>query len=130
MLMTKKVKEETKSDWAVILERPREESSKKKVIQAVASSFPLNPQEVKDLVESTPIVLLDELSFGIAERIKEHFKGQLILCSVTNDTYTKRKCFRAVWPEPPDLTVFVSQSPVIKKQPEPLPPVSPAAETV
>jgi len=92
------------SDWAVILDRSNNEYAKTRAVDKLADTFNLSPDEAKELADNTPIILLDQLSLDIAERIKNYFAQSNIDCSLTNDTFTKRKCFRAVWPAQPDLS--------------------------
>src|SRR3989338_1618584 len=103
MLLGKKPKYSLESEWAVVLDRSPNEFSKNRAIDKLAEVFSLSSEEAKDLIENTPIILLDRLSLQVAEKVKGHFSQANVNCSLTNDTFTKRKCFRAVWPEQPDL---------------------------
>lgn len=113
MLLKKKAKSAVDSEWALILERVDNEFVKARVISQLAQLFSLSSQEARDLIENTPIILLDHLALDIAEKIKRHFSDLNVGCSLTNDVFTKRKCFRAVWPEQPNLARFLeTQAPV------------------
>lgn len=108
MLLGKKAKFSIESEWAVILDRPASDFSKNRAVDKLAELFSLSAEEAKDLVANTPLILLDHLSMDLAERIKGQFLHSNVDCSLTNDTFTKRKCFRAVWPEQPNLARFVN----------------------
>ena len=110
MLLKKKSKQSVDSEWAVILERVENEFVKARAIDQLGRLFSLSNQEAKDLIDNTPIILLDHLSLDMAEKIKRRFSELNMTCSLTNDIFTKRKCFRAVWPEQPDPTRFLGTS--------------------
>lgn len=109
MLLGKKSKYMLDSEWAIVLDRSTNEFLKHKAVEKLTELFSLSSDEAKELIENTPIILLDHLPFELASKIKDHFTQVSIDCSVTNDTFTKRKCFRAVWPEQPDLSRFFTQ---------------------
>src|SRR3989338_3092411 len=111
MLLGKKPKYSVESEWAVILDRPANEFSKKRAIDKLAEVFSLSLQEAKDLIENTPIILLDNLSFRLADKIKIYFSNSTVNCSLTNDTFAKRKCFRAIWPQQPNLAHLLGDIP-------------------
>ena len=108
MLLGKKIKYSVESEWAVLLDRSANEFSKNRAVDKLTELFALSQEEAKDLIDNTPLILLDHLSFELAEKIKDQFSQASIDCSVTNDTFTKRKCFRAVWPDQPDLSRFLN----------------------
>ena len=109
MLLGKKAKPTLESEWDVILDRPDKEFARTRAIDKLAEMFSLSQDESKDLIDNTPIILLDPLQFELAEKIKEYFFGAHVNCSLTNDTFTKRKCFRAIWPEPPNLSHLLNE---------------------
>ncbi|MBI4357704.1 MAG: hypothetical protein HY584_00240 [Candidatus Omnitrophica bacterium] len=110
MLLGKKTKVEIESEWALILDRSTNEFTKNRVAEKLAQLFSLSNEEGKDLIENTPIILLDHMPLESVEKIKEQLSQWSIDCSLTNDTFTKRKCFRAVWPEQPDLDRLLNKS--------------------
>ena len=107
MLLKKKSKYSVDSDWAVILERIENDFAKSRALNQLVQLFSLSLQEARDLIDNTPIILLDHLFPDVAERIKNRFSELNMNCSLTNEAFTKRKCFRAVWPEPPDPSRFL-----------------------
>src|SRR3989338_11496344 len=103
MLLGKKIKPSAVAVWAIILDRSQNEFSKNRAIEKLAEIFSLSSDEARDLVDNTPIILLDHLPFDLADKIRDSFAQANVNCTVTNDTFSKRKCFRAVWPAPPNL---------------------------
>lgn len=110
MLLKKKSDYSVESEWAVILDRSTNEFLKNRALNKLSQVFSLSSDEAKDLIDNTPIILLDHLPLNVAERIKTHFSQANINCSLANDTFTKRKCFRAVWPEQPNLAYFLDEA--------------------
>lgn len=110
MLLGKKAKPNVQSDWAVILNRAPTDFQRQRAIDRLTEIFHLSDDEANDLMVNTPLVLLDEISLDAAEKIREHFAQSGIDCHVTNDLLQKRKCFRAIWPESPNLTQILGSS--------------------
>ena len=110
MLLSKKAKPNLQSDWAVILNRAVTDFAKQRAAEQLISLFQLSPEEAGDLMANTPIVLLDQISLDVAEKVREHFSKIGVDCSATNDIFQKRKCFRAIWPETPDVSRFMTHS--------------------
>lgn len=110
MLLGKKIRYTVGSDWAVILDRSTNEFAKNRAVDKLAQAFNLSAEEAKDLAENTPIILLDQLPLDLAEKIKDCFSQSNVDCSLTNDTFTKRKCFRAIWPAQPDLGRLIGET--------------------
>jgi chromosome segregation ATPase len=107
MLLGKKIKEDNQANWALILDRPKDEFSKSRAVNVMVEAFSLAPEEARELVESTPIVLLDQLTLTSAQQIKERLDARKVYSSLTNDESGKRKCFRVVWPETPNLAALL-----------------------
>lgn len=91
-------------NWCVVLSPLRNELDRKKISQKISQVFLLSSEEAADLVANTPIILLDNLSQPVAIRVKEFFRSAGAELLLTNDIYFKRKCYRTVWPDPPDLS--------------------------
>jgi chromosome segregation ATPase len=103
MLLGKKSKLDKKADWALVVEKPADEISRYRATDKISQAFQLTNDEARDLMDNTPLILLDELSHETAAYIENYFSNVKVECFVTTDTLTKRKCFRAVWPEGPNL---------------------------
>ncbi len=110
MLLGKKAKPNVQSDWAVILNRAPTDFQRQRAIDRLMEIFHLSTDEANDLMVNTPLVLLDEISLDAAEKIREHFAQTGIDCYATNDLLQKRKCFRAIWPEAPNLAHILGSS--------------------
>lgn len=99
---TSKISAEEKN-WSVILNPLRNELDRKRVAEKIASLFHLSFDEARELVESTPVILLDDLSHDVARQAQTIFQDLRADVTLTSDSLVKRRCFRAVWPEPPQL---------------------------
>lgn len=128
MLLGKKARYTVGSDWAVILDRSTNEFAKNRAVETLSQAFNLSPDEAKDLAQNTPIILLDQLALDLAEKIKDYFAQSNVDCSLTNDTFTKRKCFRAIWPGQPDLARLIGDAVAETNEPEMYRPTSKGIE--
>lgn len=106
---TQKTHTEKKS-WSVVLNPLRSELDKKRVAEKIGDLFRLSYEEARELVESTPLILLDELPESHALQLQDIFQGLRADITVTSDSAAKRRCYRAVWPETPNLS-FLSTAP-------------------
>ena len=112
MLLNPKKSQREEQNWCVILSPLRNEIDKKKVAQKIASVFSLSSEEAADLVSNTPIILLDNLTHSIAAKLKDYFQSSGAQTVLTNDVFQKRKCYRTVWPEQPNLSFLHDWSPL------------------
>ena len=110
MLLGKKSKSPVESEWAVILDRSPNELLKNRAMEKLSEAFSVSSDEAHELLENTPIILLDNLSFESAEKVRSFFSEAGVNCSLTKDTFTKRKCFRAVWPAEPRIGHLIGGS--------------------
>lgn len=119
------------NNWSVILHPLKGELEKKRVAEKISELFRLSFEEARELVQSTPLILLDQLSRETAVQTQTALQETRSEITLTNDFIVKRRCYRAVWPEPPDLSFLNSAPPVIPSVPSP-PAVSekPVEETV
>ena len=108
MLLGNKKKQEEEQNWCIVLTTLRNEIDKKRVARKISEVFSLSLEESQDLVSNTPIILLDNLSRGIAGKVKDYFRSEGADLVLTNDIFYKRKCYRTVWPEAPNLS-FLNQ---------------------
>lgn len=108
MLLRSKKTHGEEQNWCVILSPLKNEFDKKKVAHKISEIFTLSNEESMDLVSNTPIILLDNLTKNIAGKVKEFFNGIGADTVLTNDVLQKRKCYRTVWPEAPNLS-FLQQ---------------------
>jgi len=104
MLLGNKKNQEKEQNWSLVLNPVSNEIDRHKLSQRIAEAFHLSLDEALDLVRNTPIILLDNMSRDAAAKAKDYFGGLNGEMFLTNDVYVKRKCYRTVWPEQPDLS--------------------------
>ncbi|MBI4115989.1 MAG: hypothetical protein HY447_05410 [Candidatus Omnitrophica bacterium] len=118
-----KVSTDKEKSWSVILNPLRSELDRKRVAEKISELFQLSFEEARTLTQSTPIILLDELSHPVAQQVQNIFQQIRADITLTNEALVKRRCYRAVWPEFPSLsflnerTETVSQEKVIEEIP-------------
>ncbi|MBI4387643.1 MAG: hypothetical protein HY582_01200 [Candidatus Omnitrophica bacterium] len=101
MFFGKKTVTETKEQFALVLNPVRGELAKSRMIERMIQVFPLTLDEASDLVENTPIILLEGLEAETGEQVKQYFSHAGADLVLTDDSTFKRRCFRAIWPSPP-----------------------------
>lgn len=98
-------------NWFIVLNPLRSEIDRSKIAKEIAKAFRIPPDEAMDLVANTPIILLDNLSYAIALQIKQYFRTVASDLIVSNDTLLRRRCYRTVWPTPPNLSFLREVAP-------------------
>ena len=104
---TKKV-QQGGQDWFVVLNPLRSELERNKIAREIAKAFRLPVDEALDLVQNTPIILMDNLLYATALQVKQYFRSAQTDIVISNDGFLKRRCYRTVWPTPPSLA-FLQQ---------------------
>ncbi|MDD5226861.1 MAG: hypothetical protein PHV97_06755 [Candidatus Omnitrophica bacterium] len=104
---TKKV-QQGGQDWFVVLNPLRSELERNKIAREIAKAFRLPVDEALDLVQNTPIILMDNLLYATALQVKQYFRSAQANIVISNDGFLKRRCYRTVWPTPPSLA-FLQQ---------------------
>ncbi len=124
MLLRQKKTQGEEQNWCVILSPITNELDRKKVAQKISDIFSLSYEESLDVVSNTPIIILDNLTRPIAIKLKEYFRAAGAETVLTNDVFHKRKCYRTVWPEQPNLSFLHNWNPLVgePKSQEALPP--------
>lgn len=112
---TPKVPAEEKN-WSVILHPLKSELDKKRVAEKVSELFQVSFEEARELVENTPIILLDQASHSLALEVQGIFQTVRAPVSLTSDSSAKRRCYRAVWQEPLDLSLLKSTLPATPQE--------------
>ncbi len=108
MLLGNKKNQDKEQNWSLILNPVSSEIDRHKIAQKISEALRLSLDEALDLVKNTPIILLDNLPRATAVRAKDYFthlNGEMFL---SNDVFVKRKCYRTVWPEQPDISFLES----------------------
>jgi len=90
-------------DWFVVLNPLKSELERNKIAREIAKAFQLPVDEALDLVQNTPIILMDNLLYATALQVKQYFRSPQADIVVSNDSFLKRRCYRTVWPTPPNL---------------------------
>jgi len=90
-------------DWFVVLNPLKSELERNKIAREIAKAFHLPADEALDLVQNTPIILMDNLLYATALQVKQYFRSSQTDIVVSNDSFLKRRCYRTVWPTPPSL---------------------------
>jgi len=101
VLRPKKSAERENAQWCVILSPIESELHKAETVEKIVEIFPLSIEEASQLVERTPIILLENLSYDTAKRIKDLFANIQADILLTDDAFQRRKCYRTVWPQDP-----------------------------
>jgi len=96
-------------DWFVVLNPLKSELERNKIAREIAKAFCLPVDEALDLVQNTPIILMDNLLYATALQVKQYFRTSQADIVISNDSFLKRRCYRTVWPTPPNLA-FLHQS--------------------
>ncbi len=129
---TQKIRSEERN-WSVILNPLKSELDKKRVSEKISKFFGLSFEEARELVQSTPVILLDELPEPVALQARSLFQEvRADAVTLTNDSLVKRRCYRAVWPEPPSLSFLENPASLRETPGEAVPeiPVGTTVETV
>lgn len=104
---TKKVQPDGQ-DWFVVLHPLKSELERNKIAREIAKAFRFPVDEALDLVQNTPIILIDNLLYATAVQVKQYFRNSQADVVVSNDNFLKRRCYRTVWPTPPSLSFLHS----------------------
>jgi len=114
---------------ALIFSSFKSEMSKSRIVDKVTALMPLSHEEAYNMVNRTPIIVLDNMDRGEGEKLRNYFDTEGCELVLTEDTFVKRKCYRILWPEKPVLDYEKVEQPrdhQIKK----LAPAEPAQEAV
>lgn len=103
-------------NWSVVLHPLKSELDKKRVAEKVSELFRVSFEEARELVQTTPIILLDQLSHPAALQVQNIFQGVRAEVSLTSDPAAKRRCYRTVWQESPNLSLFTGSIPEFSQE--------------
>ena len=81
-------------DWFVVLNPLKSELERNKIAREIAKAFRLPVDEALDLVQNTPIILMDNLLYATALQVKQYFRSSQTDIVVSNDSFLKRRCYR------------------------------------
>ena len=105
-------------DWGVVLQSVPSKH-KKEIVKRLVGIFQLNKHDAEKILSNVPLILLDNLSSGMAARVKGFFQRVGAVVETTNHDMIKKNCFQILWPQTPNLSFFMKNEPVIA---EPLAP--------
>ena len=115
MLLGKKT-QNPEQNWFVVLNSFENEIDRKKISQKISEIFSLSLEESLDLVSNTPIILLDNLNKAVALQLRDYFKVLGANLTLSNDVLFKRKCYRTVWPQQPNLGFLHQWKPPLEQR--------------
>ena len=95
-------------NWCVIIQS-YSPKLKKDLVKKLVDVFELEKKDAEQAIANTPLILLDNLSFGMAARIKNFFAKTGAVAETTNHDMIKKNCYQIVWPSMPDLSFFLKE---------------------
>lgn len=107
-------------DWSVIFQSVSPKQ-KKEIVKRIVEIFELEKKDVENALSGMPLILVDNLSFSLAARIKNFFQKLGAVVETTNHDMIKKNCFQIVWPEAPDLAYFLKEERTKEPTKEPKP---------
>ncbi|MFH1209035.1 MAG: hypothetical protein V1673_05705 [Candidatus Omnitrophota bacterium] len=93
-------------DWGVVLQSVPSKN-KKEIVKRLTEIFKIDKKDAEQILSNMPLILVDNLSFGLAARIKKFFLPIGALVETTNHDMIKKNCFQVLWPQTPDLSFFM-----------------------
>ncbi len=93
-------------DWGVVLQSVPSKN-KKEILKRLAEIFQIDKRDAEQILSNMPLILVDNLSFGLAARIKKFFLTIGAVVETTNHDMIKKNCFQVLWPQTPDLSFFM-----------------------
>jgi len=120
-------------DWGVVLQSVPSKN-KKEVVKRLGEIFEIDKRDAEQILSNMPLILVDNISFGLAARIKKFFQKIGAVAETTNHDMIKKNCFQVVWPQTPDLSFFMKnemgpvEAPAQEKKSDAKSPEIPAGE--
>ncbi|MFH0986237.1 MAG: hypothetical protein V1882_12035 [Candidatus Omnitrophota bacterium] len=93
-------------DWGVVLQSVPSKN-KREIVKRLEEIFEVEKRDAEQILSNMPLILVDNLSFGLAARIKKFFQTLGAVAETTNHDMIKKNCFQIVWPQTPDLSFFM-----------------------
>lgn len=87
----------------MILSPVKGELAKSQTTDKLSQFFSISSEESAQLVESAPVILLEDMPYETAQKAKHYLDESGVEIILTNNSLQKRKCFKTVWPEEPRL---------------------------
>ncbi len=120
-------------DWGVVLQSVPSKN-KKEIVKRLEEIFGLDKHDAEQILSNMPLILVDNISFGLAARIKKFFQTIGAVTETTNHDMIKKNCFQVLWPQTPDLSFFMknetgpAEAFVQEKKINPVPSEAPSLE--
>ena len=96
-------------DWGVVLQSVPSRN-KREIVKRLEEVFELDKRDAEQVLSNMPLILIDNLSFGLAARIKNFFQKIGAVAETTNHDMIKKNCFQVLWPQTPDLSFFMKNA--------------------
>ncbi|MCB9800281.1 MAG: hypothetical protein H6757_05945 [Candidatus Omnitrophica bacterium] len=118
LLKNKNQESKLPQNWSVVLTGPIRNDLKDQVVEKISSAFSIPFNEASEMVINLPIILLDGLSQPSAVKLKDFLRVSGAEFFLTDDEKVKRKCYRAVWPDPPRISFLPELEELTEETPE------------
>lgn len=93
-------------DWGVVFQSVPSKN-KREIVKRLEEIFEIEKRDAEQILANLPLILVDNLSFGLATRIKKFFQKIGATVETTNHEMIKKNCFQVFWPQTPDLSFFM-----------------------
>ncbi len=100
---TKRKSDAEEKNWCVVLKSFSSTLDRTRLVQKLQKAFEISGEDALDVMQNTPIILLDHLLHDQASKIKDFFSDNGVEIALSNDSFYKRRCYRTVWPALPNL---------------------------
>ncbi len=97
-------------NWCVVLKSFGGTLDRGRLVQKLQKTFDISAEDALDVMQNTPIILLDHLPHGQASKVKDYFSDHGVEIALSNDNFYKRRCYRTVWPANPNLESILKVS--------------------
>lgn len=104
---TKRKSNSEEKNWCVVLKSFSSALDRTRLVQKLQKAFEISNEDALDVMQNTPIILLDHLVHEEASKLKDFFSDHGVEIALTNDSFYKRRCYRTVWPATPNLEVIL-----------------------
>ncbi len=80
-------------DWGVVLQSVPSKN-KREIVKRLEEIFELDKRDAELILSNMPLILVDNLSFGLAARVKKFFQTIGAVAETTNHDMTKKHCLQ------------------------------------
>ncbi|HRK62150.1 MAG TPA: hypothetical protein PLY88_06345 [Candidatus Omnitrophota bacterium] len=104
---TKRKADQEEKNWCVVLKSFSSALDRTRLVQKLQRAFEISGEDALDVMQNTPIILLDHLPHDQASKIKDFFSDNGVEIALSNDNFYKRRCYRTVWPALPNIETIL-----------------------